>query len=465
MKKWTIFAALGIMFSSVVYSQNIDLRGIVRNQAGIGIAGAEVILKGRGLKDTTDTQGFFRIFNSASSTRQSPGHLNMVNAVFVTGKGILLSQSSPGPIRLQIFNVAGKIVVSKDVNLDAGVWLVNPGRLNPGTYLGKLETLEGRQSFRFVIINPQAQRDFIMPVLLRDESISLHKSVADVDSIQAGKSPYRTTVVGISSLVDSNIVIALDSASTVSTGCGKTITRPDPGARLTLQVSGTNRTYQLFIPTTYSPNTSLPVIFAFHGGGGSGAAARTDFKLEAAVNNGAILVYPDNCTNYGSGNDVAFFDAMVKDIESKYCIDTRRIFVTGFSMGGIFVNGLGCLRGGSVVRGIIPVAGSGPNPNMGPASEADIACPSGTPTGDVPTMVIHGTADANAAYKYGQWEANYWRKWNGCSATTTAAPSPLTGVVSYTGGRVPVYFYTHSGGHMVPSNAAMYIWEFIKSLK
>lgn len=194
------------------------------------------------------------------------------------------------------------------------------------------------------------------------------------------------------------------------------------------------------------------------------AGARSDFKLEAVVGNNAIIVYPDNMTNYASGNDMAFFDALLEDTTGKYCVDSNRVFATGFSMGGIFVNGIGCLRGGSTVRGIIPVAGSGPNPNLGPASEADIACPSGTPKGDLAVMIIHGTADTNALFKYGQWEANYWTKAEGCSSTTSNMASPYQGCVAYQGCRTPVDFCQHSGGHMVPSTAAANIWAFIGSL-
>jgi polyhydroxybutyrate depolymerase len=184
------------------------------------------------------------------------------------------------------------------------------------------------------------------------------------------------------------------------------------------------------------------------------------------VGSNAIIVYPNNATNYGSGNDIPFFDAMLADTTGKYCIDTRRVFATGFSMGGIFVNGIGCLRGGTMVRGIIPVAGSGPNPNMGPASEADIACPSGTPTADVAVMIIHGTADTNALFKYAQWEVNYWTKAEGCTSTTTTTnlSSPYQGCVTYPGCRVPVDFCQHTGGHMVPATAAANIWAFITNL-
>lgn len=259
--------------------------------------------------------------------------------------------------------------------------------------------------------------------------------------------------------------VAIDgSGASRSKGCGKAVTRPDPSAQQSISVSGSARTYQIYVPTGYSSETALPLIFALHGGGGNAAGARNDYKLEAVVGSDAIIVYPNNMTNYASGGDMDFFDAVLDDTLGKYCIDSHRVFATGFSMGGIFVNGVGCLRGGSTVRGIIPVAGSGPNPNLGPASEADIACPSGTPKGDVAVMIIHGTADGNALFKYAQWEANYWTRAEGCTSTTANLSSPYQGCVGYQSCRVPVDFCQHSGGHMVPSTAAANIWAFIGNL-
>ncbi|HEX7597085.1 MAG TPA: hypothetical protein VF518_02660, partial [Polyangia bacterium] len=283
-------------------------------------------------------------------------------------------------------------------------------------------------------------------------------------TVKDGGAPTDAAMAGKDAGADGG---SAGSSGSRSTGCGKSTTRPDPGTQQTIPVSGSSRTYQIYVPTGYSPETALTLIFAFHGGGGSAAGARTDFKLEAVVGNNAIIVYPNDATNYGSGSDIPFFDAMLADTNSKYCIDTHRVFATGFSMGGIFVNGIGCLRGGTTVRGIIPVAGSGPNPNMGPASEADIACPSGTPTADVAVMIIHGTADTNALFKYAQWEANYWTKAEGCTSTstTTNLASPYQGCVAYQGCRVPVDFCQHTGGHMVPSTAAANIWAFITNLQ
>lgn len=438
-------------FVSLSFAQNINIGGVVTNKAGKAIAGVVVTLKTAALKDTTDANGYFRISKISLS-----GNSQNVSLTAFPKEGII-----------EIVDLAGQTVCKQEIK--NGVYLPMRG-LHSGVFLARTTSNGQKRMFRCMVTNSQKEN----PVPLRFQtnyySFEAGWRTADLavkDTIQVVKSPYQTTNIGVHTLIDTNMTIVLDSgiSSTPSAGCGKTFTRPDPSVKQTIAVAGSNRTYQLYVPTNYSPDKPLPLIFALHGGGGSAASARNDYKLEAVTKNEAIIVYPESpFWNYGSGGDIAFFDTLLKDIKNRFCIDTRNVYATGFSLGGIFVNGIGCIYGGKEVRGIMPVAGSGPNPNMGPASESDIACPAGKPTGDVAVLIIHGTTDGNAAYKYGQWEANYWSKWNGCTTTTVSGATPFEGCKIYQSCRTPVYFYTHSGGHMVPANAASLIWEFIKLL-
>jgi polyhydroxybutyrate depolymerase len=443
-----IFVIIAVSF---IHAQNIVIGGVVSNKAGKAIAGAVVTLKHAALKDTTDVNGVFRISKITLSVNT---HELIAGASFMEGI-------------LEIVDLAGQTVCKQEIK--RGVYNTIRG-LHPGVFLARTTVNGQKRTFRCLITN--SQNGSVVPLQFKTGGYTGDAGwrSADLvvkDTLQVVKDPYQTALIGVHSLIDTSMKITLDSgtSSVPSAGCGKTVTRPDPSVKQTLNVAGSNRSYQLYVPTNYSPEKPLPLIFALHGGGGSAASARNDYKLEVVTNNEAVIVYPESpFWNYGSGGDMAFFDTLLKDIKNRFCIDAQNVYATGFSLGGIFVNGVGCLYGGKEVRGVIPVAGSGPNPNMGPASESDIACPAGKPTGDVAVLVIHGTADGNAAYKYGQWAANYWSKWNGCSAVTMSGTAPFEGCKIYQSCRAPVYFYTHSGGHMVPEITASLIWEFIKLL-
>ena len=186
-------------------------------------------------------------------------------------------------------------------------------------------------------------------------------------------------------------------------GCGTAVT---PGMHdETIQSGGMSRTFHVYVPAKYDPHTPDMLLFVFHGytqhGTGTGV-----FSIEylsqmdpVADAQGFLLVYPDGymqswnagscCGGAVSSNidDVGFFDAMLAQIETEYCVDAKRVFAAGLSNGGFFSNRLGCERAG-VVAAIGPVAGP-----------LDISpC---KPSRPVAMLEVHGTADPVVTYDGG----------------------------------------------------------------
>ena len=92
--------------------------------------------------------------------------------------------------------------------------------------------------------------------------------------------------------------------------------------RRTLSIDGSDRSYFVVVPAAGGAGKPLPLVFAWHGLGGSGALARRYFGVEAAAAGKAVLVYPDALPLPGFGNrtgwnltaegpDLRFFDAML----------------------------------------------------------------------------------------------------------------------------------------------------------
>ena len=68
MKRAIFFSALICFLVSAVNAQeDIDLSGIVKNQAHFPVFGLEVSLKAQGYKDTTDSSGHFKIFEATGA--------------------------------------------------------------------------------------------------------------------------------------------------------------------------------------------------------------------------------------------------------------------------------------------------------------------------------------------------------------------------------------------------------------
>lgn len=252
------------------------------------------------------------------------------------------------------------------------------------------------------------------------------------------------------------------SSVTLSPGCGITGSATDV-QNLTIQVAGQDRSYVLFVPKTYAASTPLPLIFAWHGLGGTGTMARQYFGIERAANNQAILVYPTGLTNSDgktawtltqTGVDVQLFDALLTDIGNKYCIDTKRVYSTGHSYGAMMTNALGCYRG-NVLRGIAPVAGMPPFGNP-------------TCTGAVAAWIAHGENDGTVDFTTGGIASrDLWIKLDGCSATTDPVavdPSPCVAYQGCSNGH-PVHWCVHQDDHNWPNFAGAGIWGFFDALK
>src|SRR5260221_11302408 len=117
----------------------------------------------------------------------------------------------------------------------------------------------------------------------------------------------------------------------------------------------------------YDPSIAYPLMF---GGGGCGGALVTNgngaFAVLPGSNTKAIqiglsYVWPQGggaCFYDGGANtpDLPYFDAILKEVETKFCVDKGKVFVGGYSSGAWEAYTLGFGRGG-VIRGISTAAG------------------------------------------------------------------------------------------------------------
>ncbi len=86
--------------------------------------------------------------------------------------------------------------------------------------------------------------------------------------------------------------------------------------------------------------------------------------------------------------DVSFLSQLMTNVESSACIDLRRVYVAGLSMGAFTTSSLGCQLSDRIAA-IAPVAGL----------QNFAWCRTGRP---VPVVAFHGTADPLVAYGGGQ---------------------------------------------------------------
>jgi poly(3-hydroxybutyrate) depolymerase len=234
-----------------------------------------------------------------------------------------------------------------------------------------------------------------------------------------------------------------------SAGCGKakTIT----SKQYSMQVNGKNRNYFVTLPDNYDQNKPYRLIFTWHQLGGSAqkivngenpnaGGALPYYGLKALAGNSAIFVVPDGL-NAGWGNqggeDVTFFDQMLKTVEADLCVNTDLRFSTGFSYGGAMSYALACARP-DVIRAVAVISG---------------AQLSGCSGGTKPVAFYgqHGTSDSVLNVSMGRQLRDKFVANNGCQKLQSE-PGPNGGnsvKTQYTGCKAgyPVTWVIHNGDH------------------
>ncbi|KAK0652540.1 Alpha/Beta hydrolase protein [Cercophora newfieldiana] len=232
-----------------------------------------------------------------------------------------------------------------------------------------------------------------------------------------------------------------------SAGCGKSPTIKSQ--QYNIQVNGKSRQYIVRLPTNYNQNTAYKLIFTWHQLGGSAAKIRDGedpnrggalsyYGLPPLSNNSAIFVAPQGLNNgWGNqgGEDLTFFDSMVKTIEADLCVETSQRFSTGFSYGGAMSYAVACARP-KMIRAIAVLSGG---------------VLSGCQGGNDPVAYYgqHGTADSVLNVSGGRQMRDRFVKNNGCTAVSEPQPGQTSVKVEYKNCKAgyPVTWVVHKGDH------------------
>lgn len=172
------------------------------------------------------------------------------------------------------------------------------------------------------------------------------------------------------------------------------------------------RRYIVHVPAGYNRARRYPLVFMFHGGGGTAMGTRGFPGWDQlADREGFLVVYPDgtgflprklhtfnagSCCGYAMKkkvDDVGFTSAMIDEMERTFCVDPARVYATGFSNGAMMSYRLGCELSNRIAA-IGPVSGT-------------LGIDSCHPSRPVSLMHIHGTADPYEPYVGGKGEKSF----------------------------------------------------------
>lgn len=231
-----------------------------------------------------------------------------------------------------------------------------------------------------------------------------------------------------------------------TSGCGKWHHGVDQLETIAIpSSSGREREFSVYLPASYDKHHPTAMFMSFHGRDtNTGEHAMISHFNDSRVNSDMIAVFPQaiDCLWQGTPHakkdvsDKQFASDIIDHMRENYCIDNRRIYATGFDIGGGFVDSLAC----SPHHGGDFAAFSMVSPAL--FTEADGSwC---KPERPLPILEIHGADDEVNCYDGGKTEdvpyisiPDFLKKWaerDGCNKTpdTCTKYNGLVHTTSYT---------------------------------
>ncbi|MCX8997367.1 polyhydroxybutyrate depolymerase [Rhizobiaceae bacterium BDR2-2] len=148
------------------------------------------------------------------------------------------------------------------------------------------------------------------------------------------------------------------TGSALAANCSQPL---EPGRhKLTIESDGQTRSAVYFIPSSYTGQDKVPVVFDLHGSNSSsnGQLNRSSWD-KVAEKNGFIVVAPQGSlsgkttgtyawnvpfvtTRTGGLDEIAYLRQTVKAVAETFCVDTSRIYASGYSGGGRMLSAYIC---------------------------------------------------------------------------------------------------------------------------
>ena len=181
------------------------------------------------------------------------------------------------------------------------------------------------------------------------------------------------------------------------------------------RVSGVRRSYYVHVPPVTDGSAALPVVIALHGAFSTARKFERESGLSAlADREGFLVVYPqgiglgDFFRHWNSGHccgkarklnldDVGFALAAVDDVARRNPVDRTRLYVTGFSNGGMLAYRIAAEHP-DVVAAVAVVSGTIGGTPAAHEPEWSVV----RPKQPVAVLAIHGRADASIPYDGGR---------------------------------------------------------------
>ena len=287
-------------------------------------------------------------------------------------------------------------------------------------------------------------------------------------------SENQTSSSNVTTASSSSQIVYSSSKEEIVNCEGKTFAAGDH--QMTVNVNGKNRTYIMHVPSAYTGDHAVPLVVDYHpiGGSGEGQLGGTTYKAITDAE-GVISLYPDGTSGMsamGAGwnvgpccsydDDVEFSRNMINQAKEKVCIDSKRIYATGFSMGGGMSNHVACNMA-DVYAAVAPAA-------MDLNTVNSASC---NPDRPISVIMFRGTADFVCKYEGGDSGFNdglnflgaeknfkFWADKDGCIGSPATNSDGCEEYSSCNAGTKVILCTKQGGGHEQGNGSIG--WPFLK---
>jgi len=235
----------------------------------------------------------------------------------------------------------------------------------------------------------------------------------------------------------------------------------------TWTVDGVERSALVAAPRTPAAGVNIPLVFVFHGHGGTSAQASRSFRIHEAWPE-ALVIYPQGLPTVGQvtdpqGNlpgwqhtpggerdrDLHLVDAMFAWATKTFAVDRARVFAAGHSNGGSMVYVLWAAQPERF-------AAFAPSSSVFKLAQVTSAKPK-------PAFIVAGEVDALVPFATQQISLRAVLRLNRAEADGTDWAGGVKKHTSTVG--ADVFTYIHPGGHPMPADAGEMMAKFFKGIK
>lgn len=174
-----------------------------------------------------------------------------------------------------------------------------------------------------------------------------------------------------------------------------------------IKVGGTTRSYITYVPRNLGAHR--PLLISCHGMNQDANYQKGMLKIETVADTAKfVTVFPegiDKSWDISGNRDINFVLALIDEMVAKYDIDPCRVYLSGFSMGGMFTyHAMNKIA--DRIAAFAPISGY---PMGGATANAKVR--------PIPIIHTHGTSDDVVTFSNVQSNLNVWIRHNGCPST------------------------------------------------